>query len=400
MAASHTSLKQHLKPSLYIAAALLTLLAVNIIGVEVLFQKNLRVGLDRIHAIQDEHLETYLADAEYLESSDLAKTLEQNRKVATETTSNSFDAGPVLNKMLYWNPHGDFGRKEPLVLPKAREFLMRYEDDWIKGRTYVERGSVKADVSFFKNLDGFKYWDIEKNSPIEEFINRSSFVLPAKLPLPESLDLLTAVKVRLIQGTFDGNPLLALQQVRQFAILLLSTENAQLVMTGLATLELERRAYREYVDREWLDEAAWLPLDRNATLRANRALNATSGYLRALTKEDTFRRVFENGKTPLGLCAAANEQLPNEYAYRDQLTGWWPFERSYRAGFRRLDSVLESAKKHCRLRLLGKLHDEDAFADIRPEAPWPLGHVPYFRTLFALRDWTNWPTHFDTYARR
>lgn len=400
MAASHSSLKQHLKPSLFFATALLTLLAVNIIGVEVLFEKNLRAGLDRIHAVQDEHLETYLADAEYLEASDLAKTLEQNRKVATESSSGNYDAGPVLNKMLYWNPRGSFGRTEPLVTPKAREFIMRYDDEWIKGRTYVERGSVKADVSFFQHLDGFKYWDIEKNSPIEELVSQGSFILPAKLPLPETLDLLTAVKVRLIQGTFDGNPLLALQQVRQFAVLLLSTENAQLVMTGLASLELERRAYREYVDREWLDEAAWLPLDRNATLRANRALNATAGYLRALTHEDTFRRVFDNGKTPLGLCAAANEQLSVEYAYRDQLTGWWPFERGYRAGFRRLDQVLESAKQHCRLKLLRKLHDEDAFAGIRPEAPWPLGYLPYFRTLFALRDWTAWPLHFDTYARR
>lgn len=400
MAASHSSLSPYLKPSLYLAAALLTLLAINIIGVEVLFEKNLREGLERIHKVQDENLETYLADAEYLASSDLIKTLELNRNVAGDTGLATHDAGPVLNKMLFWHPRGNFGRSEPLVTPKAREFIMRYDDDWIKGRTYVERGSVKADVSFFQHLSGFKYWDIEKNSPIETLVEKGTFVLPEKLPLPETLDLLTAVKVRLIQGTFDGKPLLALQQVRQFAVLLLSTENTQLIIAGLASLELERRAYREYVDREWIDEAAWLPLDRNATLRASRTLNATAGYLRAVTHQDTFRRVFESGKNPFGLCAAANHQLFVEYAYRGQLTGWWPFERNYRAGFRRLDEVLETAKGICRVRLLRKLQNDGALDGRSAEAPWPLGYLPYFRTLFALRDWTRWPLQFDSYSRR
>ncbi len=381
------------------AFACLTLLAVNIAGVEFLFSKNLKKSLGEITTVQDEFLETYLADIEFLERSDLASTLARNIKEAA-TATEDVDAGRVLNKLVQWTPRSDFGRKDPLVPAKSREFLMRYDDDWIKGRTFVERGSVKADLSFLDGIENFKIWDIEKNSPLAALVDRGEFVLPSRLPVPETLDLVTVVKVRLIQGSYDGKPLEALRQVRQFATLLLTTENTQLVLAGLSSLDLERRAYREYVDREWIDAAAWLPIDRNTSMRASRAFNATAGYMRAITSEETFNRVFAEGKIPPGLCAAANEQLPAEYAYRDQLTGWWPLERGYRQGFKRLDRVLEMAEKHCRLRLLKKLKSENAFRDIAPEAPWPLVAFPYFRTLFALRDWTAWPKHFDGYSRR
>jgi hypothetical protein len=95
-----------------------------------------------------------------------------------------------------------------------------------------------------------------------------------------------------------------------------------------------------------------------------------------------------------------NEQLPMEYAYRSQLTGWWPLEKSYRTGFNQLDQTFEIAKKHCRLALLTKFQSEDAFGGIDPQGPWPLTNVPYFRGLFALRDWAAWPTHLDAYQRR
>lgn len=404
MVESHTSLISLYRPYIYVAVACLTLLAINIAGVEGLYRKNLRAPLEKVTELQNEALETYLADIDFLERSELAETLKRYRLETESTTSpiteDALDAGGALNKLLFWTPPSDFGRKQPLVAAKSREFLMRYEDDWIKGRTFLERGNVQADVSIFAGLEAFKTWDLEKSSPTETLVSHGEFVLPTELPAPETLDLLTAVKVRLMRGSIDAKPLQALREVRQFATLLLTTENSQMVMAGLAALDLERRAYREYVDRDWLDAAAWLPIDRNTSVRASRAFNATAGYLRAMTDEATFNKVFLSGKMPPGLCAALNEQLPVEYAYRFQLSGWWPFERSYRAGFKRLDQALELGKKHCRVRLLRKLEDENNFKNLTPEAPWPLAYMPYFRTLFALRDWSAWPTRLDGYQRR
>lgn len=363
-------------------------------GVEALYRKNLKPQIESIQQIQDEFLETYLADAEFL-----ADVESLNHNLVPNGTEGE-DAGPTLNPAVYWNPPSDFGRKTPLVLAKSREFIMRYEDDWIKGRTFLERGSIKADIGLFTGLERFKFWDLERGTPLEHLAGRGEFVMPSQMPVPDTLDLLTAVKVRLIRGSIDSQPMQALKDVRQFAKLLLSTENFQLVMTGLAALELERRAYRDYIDHDWVDNLTWLPIDRNTAMRAARAYTATAGYLRALTRESTFKKVFANGKIPPGLCAAVNEQLPLEYAYRSQLTGWWPLEHEYNDGFKRLDEVFEMAKKHCRLRFLRGLQEKGALPALDPEAPFPLARVPYFRTLFAQRDWAAWPTHFDAYQRR
>jgi hypothetical protein len=403
VAESHTSLTERIRPYLYVAVAFLTLLAINIAGVEGLYRKNLRGPIENLGELQNEALETYLADIDFLDRSELAETLKQYRieveKAAAPASEDSLDAGRALNKLLLWTPPSGFGRKASLVPAKSREFLMRYEDDWIKARTFLERGSIQADISIFSGLGAFKTWDLEQSSPIESLVSRGDFVLPSEVPVPETLDILTAVKVRLLRGSIDAKPLEALKEVRQFATLLLTTENSQMVMAGLATLDLERRAYREYVDRDWMDAAAWLPIDRNTSVRASRAFNATAGYLRAITDESTFNKVFASGKLPPGLCAALNEQLPAEYAYRYQLSGWWPFERSYRDGFNRLDRALELGKQHCRIRWLRKLQADGGFENVAPSAPWPLAYMPYFRTLFALRDWAAWPTRLDGYQR-
>jgi hypothetical protein len=405
VAESHNSLILNLKPYLYGLTACLTLLLFAITGVEALFNKSIRQPLATIEGLQNEILETYLEDSEYLESSQLASSVpptdSKARSEADALTESAklTDAGPTLNRLVYWYPPANIGPKAPLVDPKSREFLMRYQDDWIKGRTFLERGNIKADIRFFKELSRFQIWDVEKNSPIANVVSRGEFLLPSKLPTPETLDLLTAVKVRLMQGSIDSNAVEALKDVRKFAMLLLTTENFQLVMTGLTVLDLERRAYREYVDRDWLDPDMWQPIDRNTSMRAARAYTATAGYLRALTREAVFDKIFSTGKIPPGFCAAINEQLPMEYAYRSQLTGLWPFERSFRPGFKRLDRTFEFAKKHCRLALLSKLAEEDAFGGIEPQGPWPLTHVPYFRGLFALRDWVAWPTHLEGYQR-
>lgn len=418
MAASHSSLTDHSKPLGYALAACLTLLGLNILGVEALYRKNIEAPLEHVTGVQNEFLETYLGDVEFLEKSELAAALnaaldgnarqpqEASQSTIAATGENAptatplADAGPTLNSLLYWGGTVDFGRKAPLVAAKSREFLMRYEEDWIKGRTFVERGMVKADLSIFNDLGRFQIWDVERNSPLQKIADDGEFVLPSKLPMPDTLDLLTAVKVRLMKGSIDGNPVQALKDVRKLAMLLLTTENFQLVTTGLAALDLERRAYREYTDRDWMDPAVWLPIDHNTSMRAGRAYSGTVGYLRAVTDGETFEKIFMDGRIPPGFCAAANEQLPIEYAYRSKLTGLWPFERQYRAGFIRLDRTLAFASRHCRLRALRKLHAENGFTGVDPEGPWPLTYLPYFRTLFALRDWAAWPLHFDGYQRR
>lgn len=391
VASSPTSLIRRHHSLIIGALSSIALFLLYILSIELLIRGSITDRLNEIKDIQSRHLEQYLADAEFIDSSEIGVLL----KVAGP------DAGPRLNNQVLWSPlTSEYGRKEPLVPAASREFLLRYQDDWIKGKSFFERGRLKGDTSMFEKLEVYRVWDIETAPPITQLIKSEEFLSPHRLPSPDALDLLGAAKIRLLQGTLDGKPKAALAEVRQFASLLLTTESLQLLLTGLAALDLERRAYREYVDRGLIAEADWRPIAANTTRRANRAFLATSSYLSIMTDEDVLKKVLGLPQIPPALCAAINQRLPADLSLRDQLTGFWPFERTYRPGFNRLDAAVELAKKNCRLKLFRVLYDGSIYESVDPSAPWPLAILPYFRTVFAMRDLSNWPIYFDGYVRK
>lgn len=390
-----SSLAATLQPLWVGLLAFISLLALTILSVEMILRRNIDPDVAEIQALQQKHIETYLADAQFLERSDLAEALK------TVPATEMGDAAATLNPLLYWVPHSDdgYGRATPLVAPTTREFLLRYQNDWIKGRSFLERGRLNADLALFEGLDAFQFWNLEIAPPLAQIAAHATFVLPSQMPVPEALDLLSAVKIRLIKGAVDRKPLEALKAVRQFAWLLMTTENYQLLTAGLATLEFERRAYRDFVDRGWIKQDEWKAIDRNTTARASRAFAATMGYLRVATAPEILRKVALGEMPPPGFCAAVNEQMPSELALRDQLTGMWPWEREFRTSYLVIDQIIRRAKETCRIKIFRALAEKGVFEEADPDAPWPLATVPYFRTVFALRDWTAMPRRFDAYDR-
>lgn len=385
------------------APSFIALFFLYILSVELLLRGNIATKLHETEAIYARHYDTFSADLEFLNSAPAAEPL---RALMPKTGKN---AGPVLNAKLYWSPaapadQASFGRKTPLVPPESREFLLRYQDDWIKGRSFLESGRLKGETTVFSELGGFEIWDIETASPLEALGKKRQFVPYNFIPSPDTLDLISAAKVRLLRGTLDGQPLEALHETRKLASLLLTTEYMPLLLTGLAILDLERLAYREYVDRGWLQESKWQPLPTNLIRRARRTWLASSSYLSILNLEERLLKSFGEEKLPSGLCAAINYRLPNELSMRDQLTGRWPFERTYRSQYLELDKIIARALKECRLKVFSALYEPSflggsAYEAVDPSATWPLPVLPYFRTVFALRDMIAWPIHFDGYAR-
>jgi hypothetical protein len=397
VASSPTSLIRRHHSLIIGALSSIALFFLYVLSIELIIRGSITDRLEEIKAIQDRHFEKYLADAEFIETSEIGILLNSKRSAAATP---AVDAGPRLNKLVLWAPlSSEYGRKETLVPAASREFLLRYQDDWIKGRSFLERGRLKGDATLFDKLDGFEIWDIETATPLADLIKSEKFLSPHRLPSPDTLDLLSVTKIRLLKGTLDGKPKVALAEVRKFASLLLTTESLQLLLTGLAVLDLERRAYREYVDRALMSDQDWRPIDANTTARANRAFLATGSYLSAMTDETKFAKILGLPHLPPAFCAGINQRLPADLSLRDQLTGIWPFERTYKEGFKRLDAAAELAKKNCRVKLFRVLYDEAVYESVDPSAPWPLAILPYFRTVFALRDLSNWPIYFDGYAR-
>jgi hypothetical protein len=358
----------------YASAIILTLGLVALVGIAYLFTSSVRPQLELNIKIQKKHEKLYLEDLDVVSRFDLFKNIKSGIR----------DAGPTLNPRLHWTPRipGSPTGANPLVPVVSRERLLRYRNDWI--RQHSKADSIKADLSIFQDLADFDYWDLETTSPLALVIAKKLFVPPPSLPQPDTADILALAKLRLMYGAEKQEPLQALKDVRNFTRLLFSTESEQLFLAGLSMLDIERRAYRYYVDEQGFAADQWTPIDRNISRRAQRATQGTRGYLRLWTPDDIFKKIFSGTRLPIGFCAAANEAFPAEFAIRPLLEPHWPFEHDFTASYRRLDKTLEKALANCRLRYLRYLVTAGNFKADLP-GPELFLALPYARHLFGMK---------------
>ena len=372
----------------YFLAVFLSLSAIAIAMVEFLYYLQVGPPLAAALGVQSRHLQAYVEDVTYLSQFPLLASVKHGPN----------DAGRFLNSNLHWEPvtNRKRGLPRPIISGKIREEILRLGVNWMRKHDRAKR--MQADLSFFSGLDRFDYWDIEEMSPIEDLIQENRFVPPPALPIPEISDLLAAIKLHLMVNAIDGGkPLRALKEVREFSRLLLTTENQQLVLVGLAALDDERQAYRFYVDEEGLDPAAWSPIDRNITRRAYREILATRGYLHLWTNPETLKRIFLSKSMPVGFCAAVNEALPEDYSLRPLLRPSVPFERSFQDQYAVLDKIFQRAKDSCRLDYLSQLMKKNNFVSELP-GPLILNRIPYARKIFGLRTAVVDFGGFDAYS--
>ena len=357
---------------LYLSVVAITLFSLGVGGLNFLYRLRVKPGLDSQIDLQNRYKSLYEEDADFL-----ARSATELSLGASGGTS---DAGPFLNSRVLWSPGKNMG--QPIVDETTRIAIMRTGGDWIlqiaKGR------HPKTDLSFFKELGKFDYWDIERESPIATLTEKQVFVPPTRLPLPDTSDLITAVKLRLIAGGLDKDFLPALRETRRLGTLLLTTENIQLVLTGLLVLDFERRAFRYYVDELKMNSKQWTPIDPNVTRRARRAVLATRAYLRLWTPSQTAEEFFLGKAIPPGFCAAVNEGIPFDYSLREILEPHFPFEMDTRSEYARLDRILGKAQMVCRLRYLTAL-TRDRRLTIQVPGPILFNDLPYSRKIFGLR---------------
>jgi hypothetical protein len=134
VASSPTSLIRRHHSLIIGALSSIALFFLYVLSIELLIRGSITDRLNEIKEIQGRHLEQYLADAEFIESSEIAPLLK----------ASGADAGPRLNNQVLWSPlTSEYGRKEPLVPAASREFLLRYQDDWIKGKSFLESGPLE-----------------------------------------------------------------------------------------------------------------------------------------------------------------------------------------------------------------------------------------------------------------
>jgi hypothetical protein len=369
---------------IYLLAMSTSLLTTAIILVEILYRTHVRPQLEANIAVQKNFLASYLTDLKRLNEVPLFRSLHTMR-------AGQADAGVFLNAKAHWTPQPAAsinlrarGASRQLVSPNIRETLLRMNDEWMRKHLRVK--TMNADLTAFTGLERFDYWDIESESPISDLADRKIFVAPAHLPVPDVQDLLALAKLRFMMAAVKGESdfLPALNDIRQLAKLLLTTENQQLILTALALFDIERFAYNYFVTDRKMSQATWTPIDRELNQIAQKAIHATRGYLRLWTPANILEQIFNGEPAPIGFCAAVNEALPQELSLRHLLEPQMPLEIKLKSEYVSLDAIYRRAHSLCRLRYLGEMKAHDSFTTRAP-GPLVLNRLPWARKVFALR---------------
>lgn len=362
----------------------LSLLTTAVLLVELLYLSSVRPMIEENRNVEKKYLSLYLADLEYLKNVPYLQSLQTVRVGKS-------DAGVFLNEKLFWSPQLDpalkikaFGAPKPLTGPGTRESLLRLQGEWMNKHMRVTH--LKGDLSIFTALDRFDYWDVEANSPIASLAEKGIYIPPMRLPYPDIQDLLAIAKIRLMKAAMTGPDdfVPALSDVRSLARLALTTENQQLVLTGLALLDTEHFAYDYFVKVQKMPASSWVPVDSEANKIAHRAVLATRTYLHLWTKTEILEKIYHAEPPPIGFCSALNEALPLEFAIRSVLEPQLPFEIRLRSEYASLDSIYRRGHSLCRMRYLSEMVARDAFS-VKVPGPFILNRLPWARKVFGLR---------------
>jgi hypothetical protein len=378
------------RPYTYLWWTFLGVIAIAMIGLEVLTRINVDPVVIEHVQVEAKHLSHFLADQDEL------------KKIAFfQPVTGHRDAGEWLNTHLSWTPKLQSWPEDParIAVPeKWRSDMFKYgSSGWIQKTEHFKR--YTPDLSFFKKLLAYDYWDIETLSPIGQLNDKKIFVPPSRLPIPDTWDLLILAKIRLLQATKTHDELAALTEVHHLAELMASTENMRLQLSSITLLEIERIAYQHYVEKKWIADSDWQPIGRETSHQANRVIWATRGYLRIWTPPELIKSIYLEPKVPpVGFCAAVNESLPNEWVLKPLLDSHWPMERNFRSDFVMLEQVYHRAQESCRIRYLSSTMKDDNFSDDL-SMPIFLTFLPYSRKLFGLKISTFHFEGFDAYNR-
>lgn len=155
---------------------------------------------------------------------------------------------------------------------------------------------LQADVKWLGELSSAGYWDTDEAL-------RSVPYDALQEPVPDTAALLSAAKVRLIQGLADGGVVAAATDVRELARLTFTNESLLSNMVGVGILKIERRAHEAAV-QAGLDVTGWTPVPEADAARLKALLWAAPAMTSVVATDALAQHVPR-----VGQCAALREGL-------------------------------------------------------------------------------------------
>ncbi len=254
------------------------------------------------------------------------------------------DAGLFLNRMLSWAgpglPPGGAPAAGGLDLPNGlSDQIADWDREWL---THAEDfDPTLIDFGWMAELKKYRYWSLEVDSPLGDALAQDPALDPIAFPAPEGSILDDWVKLRLLSAFRDSDPVAALEDVRQLAFLCLTTPSIIREMVGLSYLsQLNKVTDKLKVDGKL--PANWRGVPQSTVVAAHRALWALPSYIDFSISDEVYGKVFGQGPSVPGICAALDERLPFMHFSREMLG---PF---YADRFSRFDGRLKVIGAGCR----------------------------------------------------
>ena len=348
--------------------------------------------LSGVHLALDQHLEDFLEDGRTL----------QAYRVFTPP-GHEYDAGAYLNTQIPWQKSEVFRsladvRVPSLGLPaEVKVFFERHRSQ--PGQWLTEWKNCpyqNADLSWLAKLEAYDHWDLARSGPVADLIAAAPHISDETVPLPDFIFLLYVMRLRLIQGLANNDLLSAFHEVEKLGALAYSTETlagAILALTSLR-LRLEVDSYVAGQQERSSDPGKTAPAGNIRQL--NRYFFAFPTLYTPLTSDRLLRHLFLIPESPVGLCTALQEALPQTFHYRPTFEPFIAGEADHTSEFEVLDSIVEEHPE-CRLTLVkhqwremrdGRYfvplvweREQEVFVPYLKIAPTDFSHFPYIRRL-------------------
>ena len=253
------------------------------------------------------------------------------------------DAGAVLNPMIEWD--GDVSQTEwaqrnrgvePIKLPLERASIRDAKDQgWANLMAVIPTEGV--DFSWWDGMpQSYDCWDIDTNSPRMELILETE---ATDTPIPLVVEIVDWNALRLVEGRRTGDDRSALEALRGWVRLLMSSENLVNVMIGVALLKHEAD-HLQYLDGIGVTVPDWQGMDHETVSMLRRVALASTAYSGLYTPDD-----YVQVSADLFPCVALSEGLTLGSLIQTEGRDLFP------AQMEKLTAGLE-AKGQCRLKAL------------------------------------------------
>lgn len=241
-------------------------------------------------------------------------------QLKTRYSENAFEDHPVLH---------------PLFLnQEVKTKVLELGNDWVE--KYFKLRSFEIDLSFFENILGYDYWNI--NSPQ---ITWSQKLDPFNLVLSLKIYVLKSIRDQAPQDEI-------LIKIRKMANLLASVEDMDFKMTALSILKIEHDTFTYFNKRSpSMNLKSWKIIEVEELNRIRRTLLATSGYLEPWTAPEILQEVFLSSEPPLGFCAAYKSKRKKIEGLKHMFEKKFIFEVSFHQSQETLKKITEKFKEKC-----------------------------------------------------